>query len=363
MLLPNNIDIKNYRLILTEDCNLRCTYCFDSFLSDRTSACTKENIMSVDIIPNLFLFIDSTRNNEMFNIELFGGEPLYNWKFFKRFIIEARKKYNDSCTISTVTNGTLLTTEKIDFFQKYDVGVSISIDGNEKANINRIDKSGNQIWNRVVQKLPEIAVKLKRLNIQMVVNNNNYKHLEESYQLLSKFKAPVEILFDTHNDWIDDKVEQEILNTLKSLFIQKRLSLYRSLSKFMDPKYIDGANNFCGIANNTITISPGGELYFCHQFMPKLNSNYKDKLIYGNIVDGFINKEVYSEFMKFTNFDQFIDQECQECPAKSWCKGGCIAERYTYNNSKKMSQKNPNICKTNLIISSLINELSQNISY
>lgn len=37
MILPNNkATLNHYELILTENCNLRCKYCFDDTYSDRT---------------------------------------------------------------------------------------------------------------------------------------------------------------------------------------------------------------------------------------------------------------------------------------------------------------------------------------
>jgi len=360
MELIDEIKIKQYELILSEDCNLRCTYCFDNYLSDRENKCTIDNIMSIDIIPNLLLFIDSTKSKENINISLFGGEPLLNWEFFTKFVIEAKKRYGNNCSISTVTNGTLLTTEKIDFLKYYDIGVSISLDGIELANICRINKNNENTWNSVINILPEVISKIPNINIKMVVNKENYKYLYDSYKFLIKLIPSVEILFNYHTDWLTDTVLKEIEEVYYKLFIQEKEIPFISLQKFVNKNYICGTDNFCGDAKDTISINPKGELFFCHQFIPKLNDKYSGRLMsYGNIIDGFINKDIYNIFKDRTKFNKWSKiVNCENCDAKSWCKGGCMAEHYNYNNNESFSIKNSNICKYNLMLNNIINLLN-----
>ena len=61
MIKPNNIQIHNYELILTENCNLRCKYCFDDAFSNRTS-CSYNYNMNIDIIDDLINFINETQD-------------------------------------------------------------------------------------------------------------------------------------------------------------------------------------------------------------------------------------------------------------------------------------------------------------
>jgi len=347
MKIPHEINLYNYELIISEDCNLRCKYCFDGYSSDRTNKCLPSNIMNAEIIPNLLLFIDKTKRKK-FNVNLFGGEPLFNWTFFKQIVIELRKKYGfEDLTISTVTNGTLLDTEKISFIKKNDIGISVSIDGIKEANILRVDKNNNETWDKIVKILPELCSKVENINLKMVLNKENYKFLYNSYKFLSTFRREIEILVDFHNDWLNEDVLKHIENDYEKLFIEDRLPLFSSLNRYKASK----GKTFCAMAENSISINPLGEIFFCHQFVPKLNSGQK-KEKFGNIVDGFINTKKFKEFNSRCNFSEWSKtSKCNDCDLKSWCKGNCIAEHYHYNNSYDLNNINENICKYNRMLS------------
>ena len=71
--------ILNITLFLTNNCNLRCTYCFQSH--DR-----EDNVMSEGILEKVFEYIkntfESNKNLNALSFVMFGGEPCQSTNFF-----------------------------------------------------------------------------------------------------------------------------------------------------------------------------------------------------------------------------------------------------------------------------------------
>ena len=75
----------------------------------------------------------------------------------------------------------------------------------------------------------------------------------------------------------------------------------------------------CGSGTEYMAVTPTGELYPCHQFVGDT------KYLLGNIWDGVTNKDVQNEF-KLCN--AYARPECNDCWAKLYCSGGCVANSY-----------------------------------
>ncbi|MFA5450215.1 MAG: SPASM domain-containing protein, partial [Clostridia bacterium] len=65
-----------------------------------------------------------------------------------------------------------------------------------------------------------------------------------------------------------------------------------------------------------MAVSPNGNLYPCHQFVPDNN------FLIGNVFDGITNQPIREKFASVTVLKK---EHCKECPAKYYCGGGCAA--------------------------------------
>ena len=61
-------------------------------------------------------------------IELWGGEPFVYWKTIKNLVPQLREMY-PNVRFAMITNGTLLTEDKISFCEKYSIDLTFSHDG------------------------------------------------------------------------------------------------------------------------------------------------------------------------------------------------------------------------------------------
>lgn len=116
-------------LQLTQQCNLRCEYCVYSGNYDNRTHANKRMTRETAFKAIDFLFShskDSKRNN----IGFYGGEPLLEFELIKECIEYAEKKSEGkTLTFNLTSNGTLLSGEIVEFFEKHNVSVLISLDG------------------------------------------------------------------------------------------------------------------------------------------------------------------------------------------------------------------------------------------
>jgi uncharacterized protein len=105
-------------------CNYKCEYCSQASFVPAASR-TDENDTDV-FMHNLENSIDLSSCTM---VELWGGEPLLYWKKIKKLVPFLKEKCDEDIEFTMVTNGSLLTQEKIDFFKKYRFNLAMSHDG------------------------------------------------------------------------------------------------------------------------------------------------------------------------------------------------------------------------------------------
>jgi len=104
--LPRFTDIT---LVLTEQCNLRCPYCYVPKQAPGGRTMTEEvALAAVD------RFLDRAPSGKDLSISFFGGEPFLTRGLMERVIDHARKRRPRGLTFSAPTNGTLLDGEAMD---------------------------------------------------------------------------------------------------------------------------------------------------------------------------------------------------------------------------------------------------------
>ena len=113
------MDVNNLALHLTEQCNMRCKYCFMTRGNGRMPAEVAE--AAVDYL------LQECGNYA--TITFFGGEPLLEFDLIKHITEYVRIKSNFPVLLDIVTNGTLLTEEFLQFADINDIQIGISYDG------------------------------------------------------------------------------------------------------------------------------------------------------------------------------------------------------------------------------------------
>lgn len=123
--LPN---LDSFIINVTEQCNLRCSYCCYSGIYENTRTHGTKSITEDDV-PTLLKFIDNHAAKKPINISFYGGEPMLHYELMRSIILQAEKHWGYDVTFYIATNGTLLDSERIDWLVNHHVMIAISIDG------------------------------------------------------------------------------------------------------------------------------------------------------------------------------------------------------------------------------------------
>lgn len=98
-------DQKKIMLLLTEECNLNCVYCYEHFKSKRK--------MSFDTARSILdNFYSSSKPGDTVLIEVFGGEPFTNFELIKQIDDYVMTMYGDRNTFLKPQRMGLLYMEK-----------------------------------------------------------------------------------------------------------------------------------------------------------------------------------------------------------------------------------------------------------
>ena len=171
-----------------ERCNINCSYCYVFNMQD-DSYLRHPIYISKNTINEILYFLKQgclDYSLEHIAFIFIGGEPL----------MQKKKCFDEMCALfqselgalagvcfSIQTNGMLIDEEWIALFNKYSVGVGISLDGNKIQNDkHRVDHRNNGTYDRVVEKI-KLMQKLysHEISLLSVVNPQNeavevYKH-------------------------------------------------------------------------------------------------------------------------------------------------------------------------------------------
>lgn len=131
--------------IVTDDCNLACTYCVNNYGRNPTGI-KKKNREELEVVHACVdQFMSGKIKNGVGEARIFfnGGEILVEWELIKEVVQRIAEKYKDiNVDYSMNTNLTLLTEEMAEFFNRYNFQLHISIDGYGEAH-NRTRKYRN----------------------------------------------------------------------------------------------------------------------------------------------------------------------------------------------------------------------------
>lgn len=151
---------------VTDKCNIACKYCAYRELYndyDERKGVNLDINSAIKLLSTLSIYWKSNKNtssNKIVDIGFYGGEPTLNMKFVENIVhyVKEIKDINRTFTFSMTTNGMLLD-KYMDYLVINKFRILISLDGNDKNNMNRLDKNGNSTFERVIYNLDLLKAK------------------------------------------------------------------------------------------------------------------------------------------------------------------------------------------------------------
>jgi len=333
----DNTPIKSICLHISHDCNMKCKYCFASqgaYHGQKTLMDFETGKKAIDFLLN------ESKNVKNLEVDFFGGEPLMNFETIKKIVEYARieeKKLNKNIRFTITTNGVLLSDDKIDFINKEMSNVVLSLDGRKEINDNMRPLANDKgSYDLIVPKMKKLAKlrKHQQYYVRGTYTRNNLDFCndvlsiaDEGFEQISvepvvmenesEFAIKESDLEQIFNEY--DKLADELIQRKKD---NKYFNFFHFMIDLDDGPCIYKKSKGCGSGSEYISITPGGDIYPCHQF-----ADEKDFKL-GDIDNGITNQGVRNKFLRSPVLE---NESCKECWAKYFCGGGCAANNYKLN--------------------------------
>lgn len=349
MLISYSFDTANVSFPPVHRCNLNCQYCFAGGGNNYSGDRPEFDRERIDRLLH-FVYEDYFKDYKKFRFDFVsGGEPLLNFEAIRYLVeqvreIDCRKQSKSSFFL--VTNGTLITDEIIDYLDRENIDLGVSIDGDrELHNLHRPYRDGTGSYEDVIGAIRRIqnsacSARLKDIwalsvitknteslckvlehhsslniqRVQMKILRVNSEHKlgfsqEDTKVLQNKYLELIEY-FKYHIDRADLSKLLMILNDNDSFGKMIRRLLLREKAYFR-----------CGAGKNKISFTASGEFYPCDSFcgmQPFLLGKIGESTE-GNVKAAFYKGSVCER------------DTCSKCWAKYICGGDCYHNSYLKN--------------------------------
>ena len=324
-------------MILSEQCNLACKYCFlGNNDSQKRELFSLEN-MSTDVADKAIDFFirqiqisafDSVENKPI--LIFYGGEPLINFPVLEYVAdkINKSKKQIDcikNIEMSVITNGTLLNHEKLIRLKELGVAIAISVDGlTEQSNEMRVDRAGNPVFSRILSILDEckeldIDISLSvTLSEETIKDTRNVLKLVESYGIKG---FGFNIMMSDENFVLPQKYNEDAAQFIIDSFIElRKLGIYedrmmRKIKSFSKAQVY--FSDCAATAGGQIVVVPDGSVGICHGCLSG------KKYFVTDVNDAKFRASENQSFVEWSQLSPVNRTECLSCPALGICGGGC----------------------------------------
>jgi uncharacterized protein len=314
----------------TEDCNLRCNYCF--ILEKRVNRFTAEmGKRAMD-----FLVMNSGAVTDL-NYTFFGGEPLLEFDSMYevlQYSEEITKVTGKKFHFNVTTNGLLLTEEVMKKSQGK-INYLLSIDGDEKTHDkHRVAKNGSGSFRHVFGKISLIKKYQPWTGARMTVCPDTITDLCHNVDFLYRNGINQFIIgASVEMEWDEESLRtyEEQFNRLADYQLDKSANgePFRMNYFEKDKEELDCMNGIwgCWAGRTHVIITHNGDIYPCSKFIG-LESYNCSEFYLGNIFEGITNLAARE---KLFNMKGHLFKSCQKCGEIDSCTGGCPADNYSMN--------------------------------
>lgn len=324
-------------LHVTNECNLRCPYCYVSKSADDMEIERgKQAVEAVfrSVLANGFRRV---------KLKYAGGEATLN--FHTVLILHDHAKYlanehNLELDGVVLSNGVALSDRMINEMKARGIRLMISLDGiGHYHDEHRPFINGQGSFSHVERALDRLSANDFVPSISITVSNRNLAGLAETIEYLLKRKLPFTINFFRENECstsFTDLNYQDgsIISAMKEAFavIEADIPFHSLLGAIVDRANLDAPHDRpCGVGNSYLVINHKGGVAKCHME-----------------VEQSITDISVPDPLQIIRMDQIgiqnpsVDEKegCKECHWRYWCAGGCPA--LTYRATGRFDIKSPN---------------------
>jgi len=313
-------DLQQMNVILTNACNLSCSYCYEQHNRD-FGRFTPESLLEA------YNFLLNVSQHEKKNFQFFGGEPLIHKDLILTFLRENKEyltKNSKGWTkqlVSVTTNGLLMTQDFLDEYYSYPFTFILCSLDTIRADVDHREIGQKKIdaLIRTINNIPQHAKDEQRITMRCTLAKENAPYFKEFVKTV--YDAGVRnivvhpLILDSSRGFIpwSDKewntLHNDILWVLDNYF-----DLGIHFSEGVGQK---GENN-CMVGSDMVAIDASGDYSGCY-FFTNQKAGPASKTILGNIFEDRLYIDRYRGFQE--SFSQMVEEEeqCRTCDYKNAC--------------------------------------------
>ncbi len=320
------VALQNFTAHITQDCNLRCTYCYaDHGLYGAGERKLMPAEMARDYLDLLFRESGDRRS---LHFTFFGGEPLMNFPVIEAAVAHARERTAETgkqVRFSLTTNGTLLDGERTRFILENDIAVTVSLDGPPEVNdAARPRASGSGSYALTMARVrPLLAARPTPARVTLTRRCLDVERIVE--HLLGEGFSDVGVtpaatlhpdLRITGADWevLGDHMERAVDRYLTEA-LSGRYHGFTNATNVLR-QFREGASRGypCGAGAGLLAGNASGEIYACHR-------NVNDPRFALGSLGGGVDRARQRDLLAKVHVSK--KPHCEKCWLRSLCGGGC----------------------------------------
>ena len=299
-------------IFLGFNCNLNCSYCYQKGHHNSHN----KVVGSPKMIPEFFEKLKARNLTGIRSITFWGGEPLVFWKTIVEMIPRFEELY-PGVRFAAMTNGTLLTEDKVDFMKAHNFQCNVSCDGFP-------DERG---YDLLLLKGPELKYLMEQLGDRTLFQATVGKGREDITPALMRFRKMLggEVRISFGHPIRAMSKDDPSMNYCMTEWETYANSLYENWLKYPEnvivPKLRDVKTRIihriqenltrgaCGPARgDNLVLGLDGNTYSCHAGSGTPSGTLED-----------YESRSMDEFL----LAGFVDEFCKDCPVRFVCRSGC----------------------------------------
>lgn len=351
---------KTLCLLISQDCNLRCSYCF----ADHGTFGGEKKLMSQNTAKNC---VNKLLSKDFDNyVIFFGGEPFLNFP-----LMEAIKKYGHQAKLAikytTITNGTVVNDPIEKFISETLFSICISLDGPKEINDIQRYYGPESVHDQVIMTLDRFKSKKIPLSINCTVTKKSISKLEYiaeyfgSLGVNSMAFIPVARIPQESELMISDNEFEVYAKKLSSILSINLNQIASGSTKTVVSPNFDilmqlltktRIIHHCSAGREYLAVTADGDVYPCHEFVGM------DEFNMGNVNDEDFPGDAYYKIKAiFSNHSVYVCEECNSCWARFLCGGDCVVRSYMNGDLFRPTKRKCILIKS--ILESLLLEIAE----
>lgn len=328
---------------VTDDCNLRCSYCYQINKGIRKLDIETAKKFIDGLLSGKYDNYISINNSPGIILEFIGGEPFLEIDLIDQIVdyfleqaLLLRHQWANYYRIGICSNGVLYRDSRVQKFlekHKKELSFSVTLDGNKELHDScRVFDNGSGSYDLAYDACIDWIDKGNFMGSKITIAKENLDYLSEAIlHMIDLGYKEINSNCVYEADWNKDdalKLYNQMV-ILADYILDNDIydSLYLSLFQvdFFKPKKEDDLTNWCGGTGSMLSIDPDGYLFPCIRYMESSLGDSRERYSIGHVDDGIGKQKCYCDRIDcLNNVDRRTEStdECFYCPIAdgcSWC--------------------------------------------